>query len=64
MNNILENLSNLSPFAVQIILSMFIVICIFTIILCALLIYCQSLDEENIKYRERDNKLIENGSWL
>ena len=64
MQSTLEQLATLSPFAVQIILAMFIVICMLTVVLGALLIYCQGLDEENIKYRARDNKLIEKGSWL
>ena len=64
MNDILEQLATLSPLALQIILVMFIIICMLTVILGALLIYCQGLDEENIKYRERDNQLIEKGSWL
>ena len=64
MVNLIEYINNFSVEAVQLFMTLAIIIFVQVIINCVLLIYCQGLDEENIKYRERDNQLIEKGSWL
>ena len=64
MVNLIEYINNFSVEAVQLFMTLAIIIFVQVIINCVLLICCQGLDEENIKYRERDNQLIEKGSWL
>jgi hypothetical protein len=63
-NETLFQLSLMNTTAIHLVMFMFVAICVLVITNCALLIYCQSLDEENIVYRERDNQRILEGNKL
>lgn len=64
MKEFLVSMSTFKMEAVQIIMTLSILLCICLFIIACLLMFIQGLDLENMGYRQRDNKLILKGGEL